>query len=545
MHCPYCGKEIPDEAQFCVNCGSPLAEDQLNNTPDNNSNTDTVPFPANAPVDLNEENGNQETNLTKKPRNKVPIIIGAIVVILTLVVAIVFVVLNSTTTENPQEATTTQKTFVVDETTIPDQTLRDTVIVQVDTNQDGTLSEDEIQGLTDLTLEGVGNLSGLENFPNLSTLSITDASMTTLDAAPISSLSSLNVQGDSLESVFVKDMQSLTSLSVSGDSVASVDVSGASSLTEIDVPESSEITGIDTTSCKEVWLPSAVHYGTNEYYRYEFERDDSGRLLSLNEGVVQQGKWISTPTTYEYDDTGKLSAVNGVAVSYNNSGQMVDSADADNSRPIQYNYDEEGRLASVTEGSNSNNVYTYDNQGNLVAHQQYMSHDTWSYDSNGRVVAYTLPAATAGDYVITGSLCYSSNDETMPTHVDATCIDDTASIDYSFNEQDQVISASGTINDSPYESKVTLNEFGNPVEVTTTNKSDSSVVSSCFIEYQRYILPKDSAIQSEVVVEPDYFAAMGSNSLIETYVLEPEIVRASESLPIGIDDQYCDQNIHF
>lgn len=42
---------------------------------------------------------------------------------------------------------------------------------------------------------------------------------------------------------------------------------------------------------------------------------------------------------------------------------------------------------------------------------------------------------------------------------------------------------------------------------------------------------------------PDYFAAMGSTPLIETYVIEPEIVRASESLTIGIDDQYFDQNV--
>lgn len=548
MNCPFCGKETPDDSQYCTNCGLSLATDQSSTVSMNNMNAETMPLPNAVPAAPVEESTNQQLESTEKRSIKIPIIIGAAVLALILISAIVFAVLNIQA-DDSQKSTTTQKTFSIDETTMPDQALRDTVIIQTDANQDGILSEDEIQGLTDLSLEGVDDLKGLENFPNLSTLSVSDTSMTTLDASPMSNLSSLNVQGDSLESVSVKDMQSLTSLNVSGDSVESVDVSGASSLATINVPGSSEITGIDTTSCKEVWLPTAVHYGGNsgveEFYRYEFERDDSGKLITLNEGNIQQGEWLSVPTTYEYDDEGKLSAVNGVAVSYNDSGQLVDSADASNSTPIQYNYDEDGKLISVTDGSNqsSNNIYTYDDQGNLIAHEQYRAHNSWSYDSDGRVVSYSLPASTGGGYV-TGSLSYNSDDETIPTHVDATCIDRVASIDYSFNDQDQVVSASGTADDSSYESEVVFDEFNNPVEVTTMSTDGSSTVAYCSIEYQRYILPKDSNVQSEVVVAPDYFAAMGSSDLIEVYVMEPEIVRASESLPIGIDDQYCDQNIH-
>ena len=123
---------------------------------------------------------------------------------------------------------------------------------------------------------------------------------------------------------------------------------------------------------------------------------------------------------------------------------------------------------------------------------------------------------------------------------------------YSYDEQGRLSGASGesiyyeSARSRSIESEVTYDDRGNVVGIRTEFMDPTHLepdVVSYELEYQRYFLSADAEIPQDVVVEPTC-AAGGDFDLIEPYVIRPSVVRASDALPVALDDQLFQSNNH-
>ena len=122
----------------------------------------------------------------------------------------------------------------VGEKNFPDEAFRTIVATTVDTDQSGVLSKQEVEAVTDLSLDakGIKSLEGIGYFENLTDLSCANNQLSTLDLEKNTALERLNCAGNQLTALDLAKNATLTALDVSNNHLTNLDLSANTALTD-------------------------------------------------------------------------------------------------------------------------------------------------------------------------------------------------------------------------------------------------------------------------------------------------------------------------
>lgn len=274
MYCPKCGSQQRDDASFCNACGAQLAS--------------SAAASPQAPVEPQQQSKRSKGTLY-----------ASIIAAALAVVAIVAVVLLV--------PPMLSRDVAIDEPSFPDDKLRSLVSIRFDIDGNGKLDADEIASVTELDIDGVGDLKGIESFDNLQKVTINN---------PIGNQVTLPALPEGTEVVIPNDEVVIFGLE-------------------------------DNPWLKEYWLPTSC---VSEYERKG--RETEVVTVTYNaKGLVERIKddrFKASDRTYQYDDRSRV-------VSVTESGAYPSRTDI--------SYDDNGRVASWTRTSQSQDAsnlnYTY------------------------------------------------------------------------------------------------------------------------------------------------------------------------------------------
>lgn len=425
MFCPRCGEKNPDGAKFCAACGAPFARPAAG------------PVPASAPA----------------PARRAPVaaIVAAVVAVL-VVGSAAFGVWLAFFSPWP-----------IDEKNFPDPALRAAVAATADTNHDGQLSRDEGRAVTSLSVEGAASLAGLGRyFPNLTQLTVTGSALTSLD---------------------VSDLPALTGLDAATEPLAALDVSANAALGALRVPDSTQVSGLESTKLHESWVPASVEerYDTGYATTYAVERDAQGRVTARSAGDGDNG----TRWEYTYDEQGHLveeqesTSAYGhdysttTTFAYDANGRLAEQESYDGMYAYYYTYDDAGRLVAMSMGGvddpTSRTTYAYDDAGRLTSRLYTYKSDrgmfiTFTYDDAGNLVQAEETDQTLGRIYQTTT--YERDAAGNLTRVSATNFyDDPAPVSFAYDDANRLTSASATLSGTTYTATATYDERGNLAQV--------------------------------------------------------------------------------
>lgn len=399
MFCPRCGEKNPDGAKFCAACGAPFARPAAG------------PGPASAPAPA---------------RRATVAAIVAVVVAVLVVGSAAFGVWLAFFSPWP-----------IDEGNFPDPALRAAVAATADTNHDGQLSRGEGRAVTSLSVEGATSLEGLgRHFPNLAQITVTGSALTSLD---------------------VSDLPALTGIDAASEPLAALDVSANAALGALRVPDSTQVSGLESTKLHESWVPASVEerYDTGYAITYAVERDAQGRVTARSAGDGDN----STRWEYTYDEQGHLAAEQESTSAYG----------YDYSTTTTFAYDANGRLAEQESNDGMYARYfTYDDAGNLVQAEE-------TDQTLGRVYQTTTYERDAA-----GNL----------TRVSATSsYDEPAPVSFAYDDAGRLTSASATLSGTTYTAAATYDERGNLAQVV--ERVDGGRTTTYAAAYTRFFVAED------------------------------------------------------
>ena len=143
----------------------------------------------------------------------------------------------------------------VDEVSFPDANFRQYVLGELDTDQSGSLTGEEVSIYTsmDLSNKGIKNLKGIEYFTNLETLFCENNELTELDISQNQKLKNLYCQYNELKSLDVSQNKKLTVLNCVDNRLTVLDVSQNQELTDLSC-SLNQLTNLDTSKNAELRL---------------------------------------------------------------------------------------------------------------------------------------------------------------------------------------------------------------------------------------------------------------------------------------------------
>jgi len=177
--------------------------------------------------------------------------------------------------------------IAIDATNFPDDNFRAWLLRQ-DYGQDGVLTEEEIQAVTEIDVhqKGISVLKGIEFFTALTTLECSSNQLTSLDVSLNTALVGLYCNVNQLTSLDVSNNTALQNLSCSENQLTSLDVTKnvkleflnceANKLTSLDV---SKNTALQNLSCSENQLTSL---DVTKNVKLEFLNCEANKLTSLD-----------------------------------------------------------------------------------------------------------------------------------------------------------------------------------------------------------------------------------------------------------------------
>ena len=124
----------------------------------------------------------------------------------------------------------------IDETHFPDAAFRDYVKAEFDGDGDGVLSLAEREGgrAINLSSQGVGDLTGIGAFPNLTTLDCSDNDLWALDLSANTDLTDLNCSNNNLTTLDLSANTALITLNCNYNNLTALDLSANTDLTDLD-----------------------------------------------------------------------------------------------------------------------------------------------------------------------------------------------------------------------------------------------------------------------------------------------------------------------
>ena len=118
----------------------------------------------------------------------------------------------------------------------PDENFRDRVAFYCDKDDDGTLSQDELNGVTELYVAHayITDLTGIELFPNLEKVDCKNNNLTCLDVSKNTKLTKLYCEFNQLTGLDLNKNTKLTELTCQVNQLTSLDLSKNTALTKLD-----------------------------------------------------------------------------------------------------------------------------------------------------------------------------------------------------------------------------------------------------------------------------------------------------------------------
>ena len=432
MFCPRCGATLPDGAGFCGSCGA-----QLGGSP----GVPNVPTPP-------------PTQPHRRSWVLPVVLIAASVAVIVGCGTVAWLMFFS-----PYE---------INEENFPDPALRAAVSATYDDDGDGKLSREEGRAVTEMTLSGCRELGGLGRiFPNIEKIEVTGGSLEALDTSDLPGLASIDVREEPLEKI---------------------DVSSNHELSYLYVSDETEVSGIDETELREVWLSldvtedtgrfsSVSHnerdaYGRIVSWRFEqdngttasasYTYDDEGRPVHADFDYVQN---TITYEDYEYDDEGRLVRVSGdngyTEYSYEDSELPVGATvreqygDFGYTTEISYEYDSDGRITLIDrmteDGTRYWDVYEYDSAGNVVMMESWFANPgvdedflsyrmTFAYDGDGNMVNTSFEGEYI-DFLAPAEFAYDEEGHVVSARTESTDMLDSFSATYEYDENGRLVAA--------------------------------------------------------------------------------------------------------
>ena len=351
----------------------------------------------------------------------------------------------------------------IDEANFPDPDVRAAVEEACDKDGNGELSRDEARAVTELAVNDAEAFEGMgAYFPNLERLEFRGGNLALLD---------------------VSDLPKLTSIEAANEPLALLDVSENAALGALRVPDSTQVSGLESTKLHESWVPTSVEerYDTGYVTTYAVERDAHGRVTARSAGDGDNG----TRWEYTYDEQGHLvteqesTSAYGhdysitTTFAYNADGRLAEQESYDGMYAYYYTYDDAGRLATVSMGGvddpTSRTTYSYDDAGRLTSRLYTYKSDrgmfiTFTYDDAGNLVQAEETDQTLGEVYQTTN--YERDAAGNLTRVSATNFyDDPAPVSFAYDDADRLASASATLSGTTYTATATYDEYGNLAQV--------------------------------------------------------------------------------
>lgn len=123
----------------------------------------------------------------------------------------------------------------IDPAHFPDENFRDRVAFYCDKDHDGTLSQDELNRVTELYVDhaNIKDLTGIELFPNLDKLDCKYNNLTRLDVSKNTKLTKLYCESNQLTGLDLSKNTALTELNCQDNQLTSLDLSKNTALTKL------------------------------------------------------------------------------------------------------------------------------------------------------------------------------------------------------------------------------------------------------------------------------------------------------------------------
>lgn len=276
MHCTHCGTNLPDDAQLCTSCSQYPRGPQWTcpkcgtSNPSDQLSCPSCGFDLNGASQAQQEDAPQkaaggqaaaeqpapaahDASTGKKRPARAPIVIvcAAVVVIIAIIAGMAAMKVGPfAPKENP----------VITLTEVADEAWRAYLQDNVDTNESGIISDEEALAVTSIGspdekdaqgngISGLGitDLTGIEQFVNLTTLVCSGNKIPALDLSANTQLTGIICNDNGLSSLALPETGTLTTLHATGNSLDKVDLSHTPSLSDIQLDKDTAIVGSKMT----------------------------------------------------------------------------------------------------------------------------------------------------------------------------------------------------------------------------------------------------------------------------------------------------------
>ena len=193
----------------------------------------------------------------------------------------------------------------IDPAHFPDENFRDRVAFYCDKDHDGTLSQDELNRVTELYVDhaNIKDLTGIELFPNLDKLDCKYNNLTRLDVSKNTKLTKLYCESNQLTGLDPSKNTALTELDCALNQLTGLDLSKNTALTELNCQDN-QLTSLDLS--KNTAL-TKLYCALNQLTSLDLSKNTALTIL----GCSGNNRQITVGETGQFD----LSALKGFDVS--------------------------------------------------------------------------------------------------------------------------------------------------------------------------------------------------------------------------------------
>jgi len=235
--------------------------------------------------------------------------------------------------------------IAIDATNFPDENFRNWILAQ-DYGQDGVLTQEEIEGITNINVggKGIADLTGIELFTNVTYLWCNNNQLTSLDVSKDVALIYLSCYKNQLTSLDVSKNTTLQALECSSNQLTYLDVSKNTALQSLNCSVN-QLTSLDVTN--------------NVALQWLYCYNDQLTSLDVSKNTTLQVLQCSS-NQLTYLDVSKNTALQNLSCSEN----QLTSLDVTNNVAVQGLYCDNNQLTSldVTNNVELQQLYCYNNQ---------------------------------------------------------------------------------------------------------------------------------------------------------------------------------------
>ncbi|MDR2131162.1 MAG: hypothetical protein LBP56_08400 [Odoribacteraceae bacterium] len=200
---------------------------------------------------------------------------------------------------------------------VPDQKLKEAIIALFDKDKNGKVSSAEVNNVKDADFSGkqIVSIDGLEYFPALETLNLSNNALDTLDLAKVPFLTTLNCSDNALTTLNLAPLTALETLNLSDNALTTLDLSPLTTLetlnlngneawegTSINISTNTHLTNIDLAGTGivyvNVWSGFALDGFTHQPAELRFRGATPASISA-----------VPTPIIFEWDDSNEETAL--------------------------------------------------------------------------------------------------------------------------------------------------------------------------------------------------------------------------------------------